>query len=96
MVSQRSLSHLLLLWSCLATRLVVQANDIPGTVPGCANALLEADRNKDGLVKQNEFWEFVNVLSGLLCVPPRENLDLDIQTTFISISCLCQRKPGAG
>jgi uncharacterized Zn finger protein (UPF0148 family) len=71
-----------------------QANDIFGTVNGCASALVEMDTNQDGMVKKDEYFNFVNLLADFLCVPPRPKLDLEIQTVFFSIACLCQEREG--
>ena len=46
-----------------------QANDIFGTVNGCASALIEMDDNQDGIVKRGEYLDFVNLLADFLCIP---------------------------
>ncbi|CAB9524406.1 expressed unknown protein [Seminavis robusta] len=71
-----------------------QPNDIPGTVNGCANAILEHDLDGDGAIRRNEYRQFVNNVADLLCIPPRPELDLELQTVFVSIACLCQELPG--
>jgi len=73
-----------------------QANDIFGTVNGCASALIEMDDNQDGMIKKGEYLDFVNLLADFLCVPPRPIMDLEIQTVFFSIACLCQEREGFG
>ena len=73
-----------------------QANDIFGTVNGCASALVEMDDNQDGIIKRGEYLDFVNLLADFLCIPRRPILDLEIQTVFYSISCLCQEREGFG
>lgn len=70
------------------------ANDIFGTVNGCATGLVEMDLNQDGMVKKDEYLNFVNLLADFLCVPPRPIMDLEIQTVFFSIACLCQGREG--
>lgn len=75
-------------------RLPPQPNDIFGTVDGCADALVEMDDNQDGMIKRGEYLGFVNMLAYLLCIPPRPILDLELQTVFFSISCLCQDREG--
>jgi hypothetical protein len=71
-----------------------QPNDITGTVNGCANAILEHDLNGDGAIRRDEFLSYVNNVADLLCIPPRPNLDLELQTVFVSVACLCQELPG--
>jgi hypothetical protein len=71
-----------------------QPNDIGGTVNGCANAILEHDLDGDGAVRRDEFLSYVNNVADLLCIPPRPILDLELQTVFVSIACLCQELPG--
>ena len=71
-----------------------QSNDISGTVNGCANAILENDDDGDGAIRRGEFLDFVNTLADLLCLPPRPSLDLELQSVFVSIACLCQEREG--
>jgi hypothetical protein len=71
-----------------------QANDVFGTVFGCASGLIEMDDNGDGMVKRNEYLDFVNLIAAFLCIPPRPALDLELQTVFFSIACLCQEREG--
>ena len=73
-----------------------QANDIFGTVYGCSSALIEMDDNQDGMIKKGEYLDFVNLLADFLCLPPRPIMDLEIQTVFFSIACLCQEREGFG
>jgi hypothetical protein len=51
------------------------------------------DDDQDGRVSRDEYLDFVNLLADFLCVPPRPILDLEIQTVFYSIACLCQARP---
>ena len=71
-----------------------QPNDISGTVNGCANAILQNDDDGDGAIRRGEFLDFVNTLADLLCLPPRPSLDLELQSVFVSIACLCQEREG--
>ena len=71
-----------------------QPNDISGTVNGCANAVLAHDDNGDGAIRRDEYLNFVNNVADLLCLPPRPILDLELQTVFVSIACLCQEREG--
>lgn len=52
------------------------------------------DDNQDGRISKGEYLDFVNLLADFLCVPPRPIVDLEIQTVFFSISCLCQEREG--
>jgi hypothetical protein len=70
-----------------------QENDIFGAVTGCATGLVEMDDDQDGRISRGEYLDFVNLLADFLCVPPRPILDLEIQTVFYSIACLCQARP---
>ena len=69
-------------------------NDISGTVHGCANAILQNDDDDDGAIRRDEFLDFVNHVADLLCLPPRPILDLELQSVFVSIACLCQEMEG--
>jgi len=71
-----------------------QKNDIFGTVNGCTSALIEMDDNQDGRLSRGEYLDFVNLLADFLCLPERPILDLEIQTVFYSIACLCQEREG--
>jgi len=71
-----------------------QPNDVTGTVNGCVNAILDNDGNGDGAIRRGEYLEFVNNVADLLCLPPRPILDLELQTVFVSIACLCQEREG--
>jgi hypothetical protein len=73
-----------------------QPNDIGGTVNGCANAILSHDDSGDGVIRRNEFLDYVNNVADLLCIPPRPNLDLELQTVFVSIACLCLEREAFG
>ena len=71
-----------------------QPNDISGTVNGCANAIMSHDLDGDGAIRRDEYLNFVNNVADLLCLPPRPILDLELQTVFVSIACLCQEREG--
>ena len=71
-----------------------QPNDISGTVNGCANAVLQHDDDGDGAIRRGEYLNFVNNVADLLCLPPRPILDLELQSVFVSIACLCQEREG--
>lgn len=71
-----------------------QPNDISGTVNGCANAIMDHDDNGDGAIRRGGYLDFVNNVADLLCLPPRPILDLELQTIFVSIACLCQEREG--
>lgn len=73
-----------------------QPNDITGTVNGCASALASHDLNHDGTITRGEYLGFVNEVANLLCIPPRPVLDLELQTVFLSIACLCEDREGSG
>ena len=68
----------------------------PFSLSGCANALLSNDLDGDGMIKRNEYLGFVNEIAELMCVPPRPVLDLELQTVFLSIACLCEDIEGMG
>eukprot|EP00797_Seminavis_robusta_P021724 Sro3404_g347630.2 (339) ;mRNA; r:1702-2718 len=72
-----------------------ETDDIPGTLPGCTAALLANDEDGDWSIRRDEYLGVVNDVADLLCVPPREDLDLQLQTTFISLACLCLEREGA-
>jgi len=71
-----------------------QPNDIQGSVNGCANAIMAHDVDGDGAIRRDEYLSFVNNVADLLCLPPRPVLDLELQTVFVSIACLCQEREG--
>lgn len=71
-----------------------QPNDVSGTVNGCSDAILAHDTNGDGVIRRDEYLSFVNNVADLLCLPPRPILDLELQTVFVSIACLCQQREG--
>jgi hypothetical protein len=65
------------------------ADDIPGTVTGCTGALLATDHNNDGVIGREEYLDFVNIVAELMCMPLRPTFDLRLQTSFVSLACLC-------
>ena len=71
-----------------------QPNDVSGTVNGCSSAVLAHDDDGDGAIRRGEYLDFVNNIADLLCLPPRPILDLELQSVFVSISCLCQEREG--
>lgn len=71
---------------------LAQPNDIFGTVNGCANAVLAHDNNNDGIIERSEFLDYVNNVADQLCLPPRPALDLELNTLFVTIACLCTER----
>lgn len=69
-------------------------NDVSGTVNGCAQAILDYDADGDGAIRRGEYLDFVNQVADLLCLPQRPILDLELQTVFVSVACLCQEREG--
>ena len=75
------------------TTSVSSSLDVAGTVSGCIHALLASDDNRDGVIRRDEYLDFVNSVGALLCMPSKSTLDLQLQTSFISFACLCLERP---
>ena len=66
------------------------------SLAGCASAISDSDVDGDGLIRRGEYLGFVNQVADLLCITPRPVLDLELQTVFLSIACLCEDREGFG
>jgi hypothetical protein len=62
--------------------------------PGCYSDLHKADRNGDGLVKFNEYLNFIQEYGKRICFSTNA-LSLQQSATFNSLACICKTQEGS-
>lgn len=62
--------------------------------PGCYSDLHKADRNGDGLVKRNEYLNFIQEYGKRICFST-DKLTLQQSATFNSLACICKSQEGS-
>lgn len=70
-------------------------SDVPSNInkidEGCYDALVGADANGDGIVKENEYARFIDTLSnGKIEKESYEDLPFHVKLNFASLRCLCE------
>jgi len=63
--------------------------------PGCFSDLATADRNGDGVVRKNEYLDFIQTYGKRIC-HTTDRLSLEQVSAFTSLACLCQGYEGFG
>jgi hypothetical protein len=62
--------------------------------PGCYSDLNKADRNGDGLVKRNEYLNFIQEYGKRICFST-DKLTLQQSATFNTLACICKDQEGS-
>jgi len=55
----------------------------------CTAAMMTSDANEDEFLSEDEYLNFANEIAASMCLPVLDSLNLNLQTTYLSIACNC-------